>query len=986
LWYYVGDKSRGKKNGFFSLVSISVTDRKKGNTAMKKTLKLMTALLAVIMMLQAAPLSAIGDTTLSDSYEVDNQEDVTPETEPETEVEPETEAPSVETEAPETEAPETEAPETEAPETEAPETEIPEEETEEETEAPAASVTIYSVLWKNAKESGGYKNLANGQVMDCNYISIVMSLSAIPQSVEVLVNGVEVLAKVDEKTVTTSVELLNGYHTLSITVNGTESSTTKEFDIQVAGDDSSYPSLSISGASALILGETSEIVLTAQNADLLSELLVNITMSSSFKVESVDIAKGYVGTYSWYRGNLELSIEVYDENKINGDVLATIRVKAPATVTPDESLSWEMDSAVVTPDEDSDIGASGNFVGTVTAPKVEVSVSEVYVIEGVTAYAVNRAPYTLLVKNLEGQPVTGVSVYALKGKKGVLIGETDENGMLTTEYFNGKSKHSVYAEDEEGRTSFVYSFYTYEPVGSEDGIPYALLQNGINVGGKTFSWMSHLNSGEISYVRIATAADMSDAVLYSGSSSVKFYQTDMSVNRIHSVTVSDLTPGVYYYQVGDGNVWSDTKAFTVKASSQTTSFVVLGDMANSSLENLALIGAAIKNDGSDYDFAIQTGNVLADTNKFESWINAADAFAAMGDMDIIHTLGKDEQSAGAAYGAEEAYRTYVYGGIFVAVINYTEDEAALADMLQSMVWDAKDQAYAWRVLVINQAPYSTNADKAASIASALVPDMAEMGGIDLVLSGDECAYARTDALREGAVTEKNGVTYVVCGSAGEKNETAVSGEFAVTNENYNAMYISVNADEHQLTLTAYNVLSDGSIEVVDTVTKTRFACAHGEHAYRFGINVHSVICDYCGDRQTVGEYYGPALYKDLLIYLKGYNFGTGWLTHYGKTYYFSPKNLQAVNGVQTIGVYTYVFENNVLTEGCWVTIGGVKKLVWAGEVLTNTWHTQAATTYYFLSNGAYATGEVEITETNENGETVVKTYVFDENGALIGEK
>jgi hypothetical protein len=307
-------------------------------------------------------------------------------------------------------------------------------------------------------------------------------------------------------------------------------------------------------------------------------------------------------------------------------------------------------------------------------------------------------------------------------------------------------------------------------------------------------------------------------------------------------------------------------------------------------------------------------------------------------------------------------------------------------MLQSMVWDAKDQAYAWRVLVINQAPYSTNADKAASIASALVPDMAEMGGIDLVLSGDECAYARTDALREGAVTEKNGVTYVVCGSAGEKNETAVSGEFAVTNENYNAMYISVNADEHQLTLTAYNVLSDGSIEVVDTVTKTRFACAHGEHAYRFGINVHSVICDYCGDRQTVGEYYGPALYKDLLIYLKGYNFGTGWLTHYGKTYYFSPKNLQAVNGVQTIGVYTYVFENNVLTEGCWVINGGVKKLVWAGEVLTNTWHTQAGTTYYFLSNGAYATGEVEITETNENGEPVVKTYIFDENGALIGEK
>ena len=941
---------------------------------MKKTLKLMTALLAVIMMLQAAPLSAIGDTTLSDSYEVDNQEDVTPETEPETEVEPETEAPSVETEAPETEAPETEAPETEAPETEA------------ETTAPVTPMAIYSVIWKNPTNNSSYKNLSNGQTVDSNYLYILLTLSAIPQSVEVLVDGVEITAKVSGKTVLLPVELLNGTHTFSITVNGENNSVNREFTIHVEADDSAYPQMNVSGASALVLGEASEIVVTAQNTQNLSEIQVSFTMSSSFKVESVDISKGYTGSYSWYRGKLELNIEVFDETKINGDVLAVIRFKAPVTVQPGESLFWSMDSAVMTPDEDSTVGSSGNFMGSVEGPKVEIGVTEAYTVEGVDACAINRMPYTLLVKNSEGQPAAGVSVYALKGKKGVLLGVTDENGCLTTDYFNGKNAHTVYAEDGNGASSFPYIFNTYEPVGSEDGIPYALLQNGINVGGKTFSWMSHLNSGEISYVRIATAADMSDAVLYSGSSSVKFYQTDMSVNRIHSVTVSDLTPGVYYYQVGDGNVWSDTKAFTVKASSQATSFAVLGDMANSSLENLALIGAAIKNDGSDYDFAIQTGNVLADTNKFESWINAADAFAAMGDMDIIHTLGKDEQSAGAAYGAEKAYRTYVYGGIFVAVINYTEDEAALADMLQSMVWDAKDQAYAWRVLVINQAPYSTNADKAASIASALVPDMAEMGGIDLVLSGDECAYARTEALREGAVTEKNGVTYVVCGSAGEKNETAVSGEFAVTNENYNAMYISVNADEHQLTLTAYNVLSDGSIEVVDTVTKTHFACADGEHAYRFGINIQSVICDYCGDRQTVGEYYGPALYKDCLIYLKGNNFGTGWLTQHGKTYYFSPKNLQAVNGVQTIGVYTYVFENNVLTEGCWVTIGGVKKLVWAGEVLTNTWHTQAGTTYYFLSNGAYATGEVEITETNENGEPVVKTYVFDENGALIGEK
>jgi hypothetical protein len=33
-----------------------------------------------------------------------------------------------------------------------------------------------------------------------------------------------------------------------------------------------------------------------------------------------------------------------------------------------------------------------------------------------------------------------------------------------------------------------------------------------------------------------------------------------------------------------------------------------------------------------------------------------------------------------------------------------------------------------------------------------------------------------------------------------------------------------------------------------------------------------------------------------------------------------------------------------------------------------------------------ATGEVEISSVNDLGETVVETYVFDENGALIGKK
>jgi glucan-binding YG repeat protein len=52
--------------------------------------------------------------------------------------------------------------------------------------------------------------------------------------------------------------------------------------------------------------------------------------------------------------------------------------------------------------------------------------------------------------------------------------------------------------------------------------------------------------------------------------------------------------------------------------------------------------------------------------------------------------------------------------------------------------------------------------------------------------------------------------------------------------------------------------------------------------------------------------------------------------------------------------------------------------------LTNSWYEEDGVTYYSLSNGACAIGTVEIPTVNENGETITETYVFDENGALIG--
>ena len=92
----------------------------------------------------------------------------------------------------------------------------------------------------------------------------------------------------------------------------------------------------------------------------------------------------------------------------------------------------------------------------------------------------------------------------------------------------------------------------------------------------------------------------------------------------------------------------------------------------------------------------------------------------------------------------------------------------------------------------------------------------------------------------------------------------------------------------------------------------------------------------------------------------------------------------AVDGRVKIGSYYYVFENHVLVEGAIVSFGDNKKLAWGGKYLVDTWHTQGGKTYYLLSNGYMAVGTVDITMYDENGEPYVQTFIFDEDGALIG--
>ena len=893
---------------------------------MKKTLKILTLLLAFVMMLQTASLLSFAS---SDAQEVPPSEQTA----------------------------------------------------EDQNTQNTASLAMTECLWKDASKTTAMNSLVDGLTIDANYLMIRAKFSETLTAAEVLVDGVAINnCQIISSYVLIYVELLNGVHTLTLNVSNENGSASKSVAFTIAGTDTSYPEVKAENASALILGGTNEMVITGKNLDSVGEIVVKISMTPTIKVTSIDIAKGFIGSYSWYRGELLLNLEIYDESKISGDTLATVRFTTPVATTPDTELSWSVDNIVVKPEEGESIGNSEHFHGTVTQPEAELPVVGGYTVESTDPIAIGKVGQTLVVKDAEGNPAAGVPVYGIIDDEEVLLGVTDENGEIVTDAFTGKGSYEIYVRDENGVSSFPEDIYCYDSVGTEDGAPYGIHFNGAVPGGKSFIWMSHIGfTTETAVVRISSSADMANAMFYTGESEIYFYHTSQSANRVNTVTATDLAPGVYYYQVGDGNVWSEVKAFTVKATESAVSFALT---PNTDADALALVAGAMANSGVDYTFAIQTKSMIGDLTDYNALSNALNVYDGFGDLDVIHGEARTEE-IGANIMNGKAYATYAYGNVFVAVINYTEDEDTLAGYLDDMVWDAKRVDYAWRILVLNRSADTTDTATADANASALAPTYVQRAGMDLVISGDNSLYARTDSLYDGKIAKINGTNYLFCGVANTETE-GFAGSYAVTATEYNALYVSVTVDAHGMAVTVYNTLEDGSVEILDTFTKTRETCSDTDHLYRFGVNTKYLICDYCGEKAVLGEYTGIMALNERLMYAERDGLGYGWRNVNGKVYYFHPQTFFAVNGEQKIDGGIFVFENYELVKGVWIYRDYGKKLLWGNAYLTSSWYTEDGKTYYLQANGVCAVGTVEISHVDENGNTVTETYVFDDDGVLIG--
>lgn len=140
---------------------------------------------------------------------------------------------------------------------------------------------------------------------------------------------------------------------------------------------------------------------------------------------------------------------------------------------------------------------------------------------------------------------------------------------------------------------------------------------------------------------------------------------------------------------------------------------------------------------------------------------------------------------------------------------------------------------------------------------------------------------------------------------------------------------------------------------------------------------------------VVGEANGFVTYNGNLYYAIDGTPQTGWrpvMNEYDeKEYYYFDASGKAVNGAQTIGGHSYVFEDYKLVRGELVkTSDGFYRYWWAGERVKQQWMTIDGDHYYFERSWNAATGLHSFTiEVQQVTQQVV--YLFDENGKWLSD-
>lgn len=539
--------------------------------------------------------------------------------------------------------------------------------------------------------------------------------------------------------------------------------------------------------------------------------------------------------------------------------LGYLTIKIPADAAQDSKLKYTVTQGTYTIADGTEHGKTYTFSGT--AQEVALTAGYQLSCEQVVAGMATA----LTVTDAEGKPVSRAKIYQVNKdyNEATELGKTNMKGKLTRT-FDTAGEYTFYAEKANSGRSWNQRVIVCEKTPENGGKPFGIMTNGVSEpNAKSITWLTQIDdSAAVAQVKYSTSADLSNAVTVKGTSALQtFVQSSRGdALRSNKVSLAGLTPGAtYYYQVGDGNIWSDTQSFKMPAAgAESTNFFILGDIQSSDTSNLARSLRTLKDSETSYDFAIQTGDAIDNvTNYIGNWRPFLTAVNSntLGGVDMIHVMGnheyygdRDGEISNAIYdlpvSTQNSWYKMEYGKVCVVAINNGAKLAeTLADIAENLTTDC-----IWKVLVAHEPIYGTESVSATpEIISSI-----EKAGFDFVFGGDDHAYARTYPMIGGVAQDENsrgGVVYYVCGDlSGKSNEFHDRGEYAeaIPHNDYTGMYLTVKATEETFTVKA--VKYDG--KVLDSYTETRTDCELGKHkvdaSSKYDMSTGTITCVTCG--------------------------------------------------------------------------------------------------------------------------------------------
>ncbi len=744
-----------------------------------------------------------------------------------------------------------------------------------------------------------------------------------------------------------NVTLANGEHTFTFYVKDGYGNVTRESrTFYVEGDDV-YPSLSLTAEEEPYVNQDWTLTLSATHPEDIVNASVTMVINNRYPVTDVEFTDGVDGTWAYVKSSGTLTIEISEvkvkELKVYSESatkLADIIVSIPQDIEQGSSITVQVTKGSYDTTVEN---MTGSFSTASRANVLEAA----YIVT--TDTLIVGKDGTIYVQTEDGSPAADVTVYMEEvpdeessesdNDSTVLtdIGQTNEDGTLITDKLTKEqSDYVLYAADEdEHYWSYKTPVTAYAPAKTDGNKPYNISMN-ISADETTqqnISWMSGVDAEPAAYIRYSTTEDLSDAKTVEGTDTLLTYSIDGLVNRANNVQLSDLEADTtYYYMVGDGETWSDVDTFsTLEQDPDDVSFVVMADVQEEdALTGFSNIAAAIAAAGRHYDFGVQTGDAVDESGSYAEWMDAMELFTLpeWGDMDWLHVLGNhdilditnNDKAAKPIFGVNEDYYSLEYGDVYIAVMNYTTDRQTVKEFGEWLVEDAAKSSCTWKFVFSHSSVYYTNPTYEAQMYQEVLPSYMQEAGIDFYMSGHDHSYSRTYPMFDGEVGE-DGIYYTICGTTGGKSyplNPDPAGHFEIATLDFESVYLDVSTqrdvDGNSITVTAYDVEKDGTVNVLDTFGKEIEYCANGDHSYVWDRETDKVTCSECPFTSTMKKEIISGLVRDAetgrLMYLIAGQPQTGYVTEGTNVYYFDENGLAYKDGT-----YTFCGETCTMKDG-----------------------------------------------------------------------